>query len=142
MTECTRKSRQRDREAGDFFDGQENGVDRPVAGGHFLGQFLLAALQRQPHGRLALGAAVHPIRRERPGFRHVENLLFAQRGNVAVVDFLLLVGQLLELLEHGLQLLAGEMIARGAVPDRPAPPGRCACRARDRFSGGRRPRAA
>ena len=48
---------------------------------------------------------------ERPRFRHIENLLFAQSRDIAVVDFFFLVGQLFELLEHGLQLLAGEMKA-------------------------------
>ena len=45
------------------------------------------------------------------------DLLVDQGGDVAVVDFLLLVGQHLERLEDGLQLLAGEVIAQrlGAI---------------------------
>ena len=49
--------------------------------------------------------------------RAAVQLLLDQGDDVAVVDFLLLVGQLFELVEHGLQLLAGELVAqrRGAV---------------------------
>ena len=44
------------------------------------------------------------------------NLLLDQGDDVAVVDLLLLVGQLLELVEHRLQLLAGQVVAQGLGP--------------------------
>ena len=43
-------------------------------------------------------------------------MLFAERRDIAVVDFLFLVGQHFELLEDGLQLLAGEMVAERLGP--------------------------
>ena len=51
---------------------------------------------------LLVGDVVHP--------------LLDQGGDVGVVDFLLLVGQLLELVEHRLQLLVGEVVAQRLGP--------------------------
>ena len=60
---------------------------------------LVAAAQAERHlGHLA-GAANHLVRIDRPLFGDGVDLLLDQRGDVGVVDFLLLVGQDFELLE-------------------------------------------
>ena len=67
-----------------------------------------------------LAGGVHFVGDELPLVVGDGHPLFDQRGDVGVVDFLLLVGQLLELVEHLLQLLAGEVVAErlGAVGQR------------------------
>ena len=76
----------------------------------------VAAPQRDRNGRLALAGGVHFVGDELPLVVGDGQPLFDQRGDVGVVDFLLLVGQLLELVEHLLQLLAREVVAERLGP--------------------------
>ena len=97
-----------DRHAGDLLDGQEQRVDRAVAGRPSVSVTSSSPrAERQRHrGRLARAGGDLVARPSTRSRARRANLLLDQGGDVAVVDFLLLVGQLLELVEDRLQLLA------------------------------------
>ena len=103
---------------------------------------LVAAAQAERHLRHLAGSADHLVRIDRPFLGDGVDLLLDQRGDVGVVDLLLLVGQDLELLEDRVELLAGEACSPWPWRGRPGRPGRCACPTPGRSSRSRRPRAA
>ena len=74
--------------------------------------------------------------------RRAVNLLLDQGDDVAVVDFLLLVGQLLEFVEHGLQLLARQLIAQSLGPIGQRGPAAVLAQHQIGLRESRRPRAA
>ena len=106
MTLWTWKSLQIDRDAGDLLDGQEDGVDRAVAARRCAVCSSSPRRRRERHFRHLAGAANHAIRIERPLLGNGADLLLDQGRDVGVVDFFLLVGQDLELLEDRVELLA------------------------------------
>ena len=59
----------------------------------FDGALLVAAAEAERHRRHLAGAADYFVRIERPFLADGVDLLLDQRGDVGVVDFLLLVGQ-------------------------------------------------
>ena len=107
----------------DRLRGEKGRIDRTVPVADFLRELLVAVPQRQPRARLAARARGDLEGDKRPVLVAVGDrmqLLLDQRQDVALVNLLLLVRQLLELLEHHLELFAGQPIPHrlGAIRQR------------------------
>src|SRR5467141_3494543 len=104
-------------DAGDPLDALEHRVDGPVSGGRLVELAAVPGQERHGGGRRRPGAAHRVQARELPAAgRAVLEEADQQRVEVAVVDLLLLVRELLQLLEYPVDLLGLELVAQIAEP--------------------------
>ena len=129
-------------DARDPLDGLEDRVDRAVADGRVLDDLAVGAAD----GDRGRRQDAQPGRRvqadELPVRRDVLQVLLDQDDQVFVVDFLLLVGQRLEVVEQRLELLVGQACSPSRRRARAGRGGRSACPGPGRSAARRRPRAA